>query len=206
MTLALYALWQRRSLKIPLSQATQYILGFSVPLLLAEHVTNTRIDAAFYGGDFSHYRYLLSALWYGDPAKGLLQMALLLAAWTHACIGLRFWLAYWGWRTLRVGARCRRASAFAAPCRAHPRRWRAVCPPTDEYDAQQVDWPNLNAKATVIYVTPSWASIITGRPAFTYPPETYNKAVAEEASEILSKVEDAAKKAAITCDAMHVID
>ena len=52
MTLALYALWQRYSLWIPLSEAVQYILGFSVPLLLAEHVTNTRIDAAFYGGDF----------------------------------------------------------------------------------------------------------------------------------------------------------
>jgi nucleotide-binding universal stress UspA family protein len=64
----------------------------------------------------------------------------------------------------------------------------------------------INARATVIYVTPSWASIISGRLAFTFPPETYNKAVAEEASEILSKVEDAAKKAAITCDAMHVID
>jgi len=97
MALALYALWQRRSLRIPHSEAVQYVLGFSVPLLLAEHVTNTRIDAAFYGGNFSHYRYLLSALWYGAPLKGLLQMALLVAAWTHACIGLRFWLRLRPW-------------------------------------------------------------------------------------------------------------
>ena len=47
MTLALYALWQRRSLKLSLHDTVQYALGFSVPLLLAEHVTNTRIDAAF---------------------------------------------------------------------------------------------------------------------------------------------------------------
>lgn len=97
MTLALYALWQRRLLKLSLHEAVQYILGFSVPLLLAEHVTNTRIDAALYGGDFGHYKYLLSALWYGDPEKGVLQMALLLAAWIHACIGLRFWLRVQPW-------------------------------------------------------------------------------------------------------------
>ena len=97
MTLALYALWQRRSLKIPLNEAAQYLLGFSVPLLLAEHVTNTRIDAAFYGGDFGHYRYLLSALWYENPHQGYLQMALLFAAWIHACIGLRFWLRLQPW-------------------------------------------------------------------------------------------------------------
>jgi adenylate cyclase len=97
MTLALYALWQRRSLRLSLHETVQYVLGFSVPLLLAEHVTSTRIDAAFYGGDFGHYKYLLSALWYGHPEKGVLQMALLLAAWIHACIGLRFWLRVQPW-------------------------------------------------------------------------------------------------------------
>jgi adenylate cyclase len=97
MALALYALWQRRSLKIPPNEAVQYVLGFSVPLLLAEHVTNTRIDAAVYGGDFGHYRYLLSALWYGNPRQGYLQMTLLFAAWIHACIGLRFWLRLRPW-------------------------------------------------------------------------------------------------------------
>lgn len=97
MALALYALWQRRTLRIPASEMTQYVLGFSVPLLLAEHVTDTRIDADFYGGDFSHYRYVLSALWYGNPPKALLQMGLLLAAWIHACIGLRFWLRLRPW-------------------------------------------------------------------------------------------------------------
>src|SRR5579863_94099 len=80
-----------------LNESVQYALGFSVPLLLAEHVTDTRIDAAFYGGDFGHYRYLLSALWHDHPEKGVLQMALLLAAWIHACVGLRFWLRVKRW-------------------------------------------------------------------------------------------------------------
>jgi adenylate cyclase len=97
MTLAFYALWQRRLFRLSRHEIVQYVLGFTVPLLLAEHVTSTRIDAAFYGGDFGHYKYLLSALWYGHPEKGVLQMALLLAAWIHACIGLRFWLRVQTW-------------------------------------------------------------------------------------------------------------
>jgi nucleotide-binding universal stress UspA family protein len=64
----------------------------------------------------------------------------------------------------------------------------------------------LNARATVINVTPSWTSIVTGRPALTFPRENYNKLVAEEASKILSTVDDAAKKADVTCDTLHVKD
>jgi len=70
MTLALYALWQRRSLKLTVHETVQYVLGFSVPLLLAEHVTNTRIAAAFYGGDFGHYKYVLSAFGTAIPKTG----------------------------------------------------------------------------------------------------------------------------------------
>src|SRR5262245_51007815 len=61
----------------------------------------------------------------------------------------------------------------------------------------------LNAKATVINVTPHWTSTISGQAAHA---DNYNKLVAEEASKILSSVDDAAKKAEITCDTVHVID
>jgi nucleotide-binding universal stress UspA family protein len=40
----------------------------------------------------------------------------------------------------------------------------------------------------------------------TLPRENYNKLVAEEASKILSSVEDTAKKADVTCDTLHVKD
>lgn len=119
MTLALYALWQRRSLKLSLHDTVQYALGFSVPLLLAEHVTNTRIDAAFYSGDYGHYKYLLSALWYGHPEKGVLQMALLLAAWIHASIGLRFLAARAGMVRRRTTAPVCCGSSYA--CSRAPR-------------------------------------------------------------------------------------
>jgi adenylate cyclase len=95
--LALYALWERRSLKLQACEAFQYVLGFSIPILAAEHVTMTRIDADLWGGNFGHYEKLLAFFWYGEPAKGALQIALLLAVWVHSCIGLRFWLRWRSW-------------------------------------------------------------------------------------------------------------
>jgi nucleotide-binding universal stress UspA family protein len=64
----------------------------------------------------------------------------------------------------------------------------------------------LNAKATVINVTPRWISTVSGEAALAFPVENYNKSVAEEASKILLSVDDAAKKVDTTCDTMHVID
>ena len=44
-SLALWALWQRRTLRMPIVMAVQYVLGFTVPLLALQHVTATRIFA-----------------------------------------------------------------------------------------------------------------------------------------------------------------
>jgi adenylate cyclase len=53
-TLALYAVWQRRMLKLFTAEAVQYVLGFSVPLLLAEHVTHLMQDSAVICSAFLH--------------------------------------------------------------------------------------------------------------------------------------------------------
>src|SRR5512135_1557250 len=42
-SLALWALWQRRSLRMPFAEAAQLVLGFSIPFILAEHVLQTRV-------------------------------------------------------------------------------------------------------------------------------------------------------------------
>src|SRR5262252_4691024 len=42
-TLALWALWQRRTLRLRASELTQIALGLAIPLLLVRHVVNTRI-------------------------------------------------------------------------------------------------------------------------------------------------------------------
>jgi nucleotide-binding universal stress UspA family protein len=62
----------------------------------------------------------------------------------------------------------------------------------------------LNAKATVINVTPSWTSTVSGELAIHA--ENYNKLVAEAAWKVLSTVDDTAKKADFTCDTLHVKD
>jgi adenylate cyclase len=97
LALAFFALWQRRTLKLPPLEALQYLLGFSIPLLAATHVTGTRINDAFLAGTSSHYLNVLTGLWYGEELNRVLQIALLFAAWTHVCIGLQFWLRLRPW-------------------------------------------------------------------------------------------------------------
>ena len=41
--LALWALWRRRTLRIPAAEAVQLVLGFCIPFLLVEHVVSTRV-------------------------------------------------------------------------------------------------------------------------------------------------------------------
>src|SRR5258708_26057429 len=53
--LALWALWQRRSLRMPPAEAAQLVLGFCLPFLLAEHVIQTRVGDSFFGGDYRYY-------------------------------------------------------------------------------------------------------------------------------------------------------
>jgi adenylate cyclase len=95
--LALYALWQRQTLRLNASEAVQYTLGFLIPLVLTEHVMATRVGDTFFGGDFGYYRTVLTVYFYEEPAKGILQGTVLIVAWVHGCIGLRFWLRLKPW-------------------------------------------------------------------------------------------------------------
>jgi adenylate cyclase len=97
LTLGLFALWERRTLNLRPLEALQYLLGFSIPLLIATHVSGTRINDSLLGGDGSHYAKVLAGLWYVEPLNSVVQVALLLVAWTHVCLGLRFWLRLRPW-------------------------------------------------------------------------------------------------------------
>ena len=95
--LALYALWQRQTLRLSIVEAMQYTLGFLVPLILAEHVISTRVSDKWFGSDWGYYRTLFMVYFHDDPVKGVLQGTVLVVAWVHACIGLRFWLRLKPW-------------------------------------------------------------------------------------------------------------
>ena len=96
-SLALWALWLRRSLKMPAAEATQLVLGFSIPFLLTEHVLQTRVADTFYGAHYGYYVTLLYTFFVADPLRGGLQFTVLVIAWIHAMIGLRFWLRLKPW-------------------------------------------------------------------------------------------------------------
>jgi adenylate cyclase len=96
-TLALWALWQRRSLRLRTSELAQIVLGFAIPILLARHVAGTRISDNFFHTDVGYYAYLLWVYFVRSPNLGYLQMLVLVVAWGHAMIGLHFWLRVRPW-------------------------------------------------------------------------------------------------------------
>src|ERR1700704_5319256 len=96
-SLALRALWLRRSLKMPVAEATQLVLGFSIPFVLTDHVLQTRVADTFYGAHYGYSSSLLYAYFVADPLRGGLQLTVLVIAWTHAMIGLWFWLRLKPW-------------------------------------------------------------------------------------------------------------
>ena len=49
--LALWALWQRRTLRLRAGELTQIVLGFVIPILLVRHVVGNRVCADFFGTD-----------------------------------------------------------------------------------------------------------------------------------------------------------
>jgi adenylate cyclase len=95
-SLALYALYQRRHLRIPFWEALQLTLGLCIPLLLATHFIGTRMAYEWYGVEDSYAKTVLT-LWRQSPIHGLRQALLILIAWTHGCIGLYYWLRLRPW-------------------------------------------------------------------------------------------------------------
>ncbi len=96
-SLALWALWLRRSLKMPIAEATQLVLGFSIPFFLTDHVLQTRVADTFFGADYGYYSTVLYTYFVTRPVRGGLQLMVLLIAWVHAMIGLWFWLRLKPW-------------------------------------------------------------------------------------------------------------
>jgi len=94
--LALWLLYQRRTLRMPAWEATQYALGLMLPALLVVHVVGTRIAWWRLGVDDPYTRIVLT-LWVQAPEYGARQTLTLVLAWLHACIGVHFWLRFRPW-------------------------------------------------------------------------------------------------------------
>ena len=91
-SLGLWALYQRRHFRYTAIEITQLVLGLSIPLWLASHFGAVRLSGALYGLAPPNYAGPLYAYWVARPHMIAVQFILLTIAWTHACIGLYFWL------------------------------------------------------------------------------------------------------------------
>ena len=88
--LGLYALWRRKTLRMPEWEFAQLTLGLAVPLLLIPHVFGTRVAAALLETTPT-YHTVIAGLW-ANPAAMIRQPLLVAIVWTHLMIGLHYWL------------------------------------------------------------------------------------------------------------------
>jgi adenylate cyclase len=93
--LALWSLYQRRQLRLPLWETGQLMLGLAIPLLLIAHAVGTHLASHLYGVVDSYTRMML--VFRARPEMGIRQVMLLLVAWAHGCIGIHFWLRIKRW-------------------------------------------------------------------------------------------------------------
>jgi adenylate cyclase len=90
-TLALWALYQRRHMRMPLWEIVRLILGLLIPLMLIPHVFNTRVPATVIHLNDVYARQML-IYWVQNPVGGLQQLTLLTVAWVHGWLGVYHWL------------------------------------------------------------------------------------------------------------------
>ena len=91
-SLGLWALYQRRHFRYTAAEITQLLLGLSIPLWLASHFGAQRVSGWLYDLPPSTYANPLFGYWVLRQHMIAVQMILMTVAWTHACIGLYFWL------------------------------------------------------------------------------------------------------------------
>lgn len=102
--LAVAALHDRRTLRMPPLEALRLVVGLAIPVLLAAHFTGTRVAHELYGLDDPYVRIVPAIHGGGNSAR---QLALLTLAWLHGCLGIHFVLRH------RAGYRARFHAFFA---------------------------------------------------------------------------------------------
>ncbi len=93
---ALWSIYIRRSLRLSRWEWAQVAFGLTIPLLLIPHVVGTRIAEETLETT-SLYSTVLIAQWVAYPWLGVMQTFAVLIVWTHACIGIHFWLRTKRW-------------------------------------------------------------------------------------------------------------
>ncbi len=85
--LALWAVYERRTFRLPIAELIRIALGFSLPIILIGHAANTRIAYDVYGLS-SDYTRVVANLW-ASGSQGW-QLGVMAPGWIHGCLGLNF--------------------------------------------------------------------------------------------------------------------
>jgi len=94
--LAVWALYERRSLRMKTWELFQLVSGFAIPVLMAAHILSTRGAYEAFGLE-EGYGYQLYVQWIAAPFRSAMIFAGLILVWVHSCIGWHYWLRYKRW-------------------------------------------------------------------------------------------------------------
>lgn len=93
--LALASLYRRTTLRMPLWEAAQLLLGLCVLPLLIGHIVGTRLTWMLLDEPVGYER-VITLLWLSDIGAPR-QTLLLLIVWGHLCFGIHYWLRVQAW-------------------------------------------------------------------------------------------------------------
>src|ERR1700738_195090 len=85
--LALWSIYERRTFRLPPAELLRIAMGFTMPLILINHLANTRLAYEMFGQP-ADYTSVIANLWAAD-SQGM-QLGLLAPGWIHGCLGLHF--------------------------------------------------------------------------------------------------------------------
>jgi adenylate cyclase len=85
--MALWAVYERRTFRLPPAELIRIALGFTLPVLLIGHAAATRLAYELFGLS-SDYARVVSNLW-ATGSQGW-QLGLMAPGWLHGCLGLHF--------------------------------------------------------------------------------------------------------------------
>jgi len=85
--LAFWAVYARRTFRLPPAELLRIALGLWLPVLLIGHVAATRIAYELFGSA-SDYSHVVTNMWITD-AQGR-QLGLLAPGWVHGCLGVHY--------------------------------------------------------------------------------------------------------------------
>ncbi|HEX4885882.1 MAG TPA: adenylate/guanylate cyclase domain-containing protein [Casimicrobiaceae bacterium] len=91
--LAFVALYERRTLRMPLLEASRYALGFAIPWLVIPHVFGARVAASL--GASPAYERIVWQIVQNDAEWR--QVLLIAVVWGHGMIGVTLWLRHRAW-------------------------------------------------------------------------------------------------------------